>query len=116
MRRSHDRILDEIIFWNTSGLGVIFSFGPGALWRDEVMENAIDGDRGAIFEADIGGVGFSGEVDVGAVGEKDEVGDFAGAVELTSKVDAMADHFRKGALMRCLTTGKGGQGRECRNQ
>jgi len=108
MRRSHDRILDEIIFWNTSGVGVIFSFGPGALWRDEVMQNAIDGDGGAIFEADIGGVGFSGEVDVGAVGEKHEVGDFAGAVELACEVDAMADHLGQRALMGCLAAEKGG--------
>ena len=72
------------------------------------MQNAIDGDLRAIFDANVSSVGFSGEIDVGVVGKKDEVGDFAGAVESAGEVNVMADHFRQGALMGCLAAEKRG--------
>ena len=111
---SHDCIFNEIIFRNPRGVGIAFGIWSSAARRDKVVENAIDGDGGAVLDADIGGVGFSGEIDVGVVGKKEEIGDFAGAVELAGEMDTMADHFRQRALMRCMAAQKGGQCRDRR--
>lgn len=72
------------------------------------MENAVCGDWRTVFDPHVGGVGLSGEIDVGVVGKKDEIGDFAGAVELAGEVDAMTDHFRQWALMRGVAAEKAG--------